>query len=345
MKKSIRVASLSVALFSTTNVAMARDYIYIAGSSTVYPFSTVVAEKFGKKGNFKTPKVESTGTGGGIKLFCAGIGEEHPDIANASRRMKQTEFDTCNQNGVTEIVEIKIGFDGIAVANAKGTDKFDLSLKDIYLALAKNIPDADGNMIPNPHQTWQEVNSTLPNAKIEVLGPPPTSGTRDAFVELAMEGGCAKIPTLAALKKTDEKAFKAACMTIREDGLFIEAGENDNLIVQKLVKNPNALGIFGFSFLEQNQEKVHGSMINGVAPSFSTIADGSYPISRPLFFYVKKQHVGTIDGIQEFIKEFVSNKSMGKTGYLSKRGLIPLPKAERTQVEKDAKTMVTLTNL
>lgn len=345
MKKSIRVASLSVALFSTTNVAMARDYIYIAGSSTVYPFSTVVAEKFGKKGNFKTPKVESTGTGGGIKLFCAGIGEEHPDIANASRRMKPTEFDTCNQNGVTEIVEVKIGFDGIAVANAKGTDQFDLSLKDIYLALAKNIPDADGNMIPNPYQTWQDVNSTLPNAKIEVLGPPPTSGTRDAFVELAMEGGCAKIPTLAALKKTDEKAFKAACMTIREDGLFIEAGENDNLIVQKLVKNPNALGIFGFSFLEQNQEKVHGSMINGVAPSFSAIADGSYPISRPLFFYVKKQHVGTIDGIQEFVKEFVSNKSMGKTGYLSKRGLIPLPKAERTQVEKDAKTMVTLTNL
>lgn len=345
MRKSIHLASLSVALLSTTDTVTARDYINIVGSSTVYPFATVVAENFGKTGKFKTPKVESTGSGGGIKLFCAGVGVTHPDIANSSRRIKQSELDTCYKNGVTAIVEIKIGFDGIVLADAKDSQQFALSLKDIYLGLAKNVPDANGNLIPNPHVTWNDVNPSLPTNKIEVLGPPPTSGTRDAFAELAMEGGCAAIPTLAALKKTDETAFKAVCMTMREDGGYIEAGENDNLIVQKLAANPKALGIFGFSFLEQNQDKVHGSKINGVIPSFETIADSSYSLSRPLFFYVKKQHLGTIPGIREYVKEFVSDKSSGEYGYLAKRGLIPLPAAERKQIMRTAKSMLVLKNL
>jgi phosphate transport system substrate-binding protein len=305
----------------------------------------VVAEKFGKTTKFKTPKVESTGSGGGIKLFCAGVGEEHPDIANSSRRIKQSEVDKCYANGVTEIVEIKIGFDGIVLANVKHNTKLSLSLQDIYLALAKTIPDSNNTMILNSYQTWNSVNSTLPNQKIEVLGPPPTSGTRDAFVELAMEGGCMEIPAIAALKKSDEKDFKAKCMTMREDGAYVEAGENDNLIVQKLIANPNALGIFGFSFLEENKDKIQGAMVNGVIPSFDAIADGSYPLSRPLFFYVKKQHLATVRGIKEYVKEFVSDKASGEFGYLAKRGLIPLPTAERKQVVRTAKNMTILQSL
>lgn len=344
MTKALHLTGLSVALLSTTGSLVARDNINIVGSSTVYPFATVVAENFGKT-KFKTPKVESTGTGGGIKLFCAGVGVEHPDIANASRRIKQSELDACHSNGVTEIVEIKIGYDGIVIANTKDSGTVDLSLKDIYLGLAKNIPDADGNLIANSNMMWRDVNPTLPANKIEVLGPPPTSGTRDAFAELAMEVGCAKIPVLDNLKKSDKRAFEAACMTMREDGGYIEAGENDNLIVQKLVANSNALGIFGFSFLEQNEDKVHGLPINGVAPSFDNIVDGSYALSRPLFFYVKKQHVGKIPGIKEYVKEFVSKKASGDNGYLVKRGLIPLPDAERAQVTKAAKSMTILQNL
>ena len=234
-----------------------RDYVYIVGSSTVYPFATVVAERFGRSSEFKTPKVESTGSGGGIKLFCTGVGVDHPDIANSSRAIKQSEVTTCAENGVTDIVEVKIGYDGIVIANAIGGAAVDLSRADIFMALAKEVPgDADGELIENPYETWADVNPDLPDAKIEVLGPPPTSGTRDAFVELAMEGGCKTVDWIAALKNTDKNQYKTICHTIREDGAFVEAGENDNLIVQKLEANPNAFGIFGFSFLDQNLEKV-----------------------------------------------------------------------------------------
>lgn len=319
----------------------ARDYVSIVGSSTVYPFATVVAETFGKTSRFKTPKIESTGSGGGFKLFCGGIGVAHPDITNSSRAIKKSEIDACAANGVTDIIEVKIGYDGIVIANAKKAEQLQFSRKDLFLALAKNVPDPRGSekLVPNPFKTWKEVNSDLPNTAIEVLGPPPTSGTRDAFVELAMEGGCKKFDWIAAKEKEDEKQYKSICHAIREDGAYVEAGENDNLIVQKLEANPNAVGIFGYSFLDQNTDKVQGLMIDGVAPSFEAIADNSYPISRPLFFYVKKAHVGMIPGIKEYLHEFVSEKAWGEEGYLSDRGLIPMPAAERTAVAQDVKTL------
>ncbi|MCB1723096.1 MAG: PstS family phosphate ABC transporter substrate-binding protein [Chromatiaceae bacterium] len=321
--------------------AAARDYISIVGSSTVYPFATVVAEQFGKTTQFKTPKIESTGSGGGLKLFCAGVGVEHPDITNASRRIKKSEQELCAKNGVTEIVEVKIGYDGIAIANSKASPQLNMSRKDLYLALAKDVPDPKGGdkLVANPYQTWKDVNASLPDTRIEVLGPPPTSGTRDAFAELVMEHGCQEFAFIKAMKKTDKKAFQAACMGIREDGAYIEAGENDNLIVQKLEANPNALGIFGFSFLDQNADKIQGSRIDGVEPTFDTIADSSYPVSRPLFFYVKKAHIGAVPGIKEYLAEFTSDKAFGGEGYLADKGLIPMPEAERGQVMYDAKAL------
>jgi phosphate transport system substrate-binding protein len=316
----------------------ARDYISIVGSSTVYPFATVAAEQFGKTTRFKTPKVESTGSGGGIKLFCNGVGVQHPDVANSSRALKATEFASCGKNGVREIVEIKLGYDGIVLAESLQGLKLDLALRDIFLALAKEVPNPNGqpSVVPNPYRTWRDVNPKLPAEVIEVLGPPPTSGTRDAFVELAMEGGCSTFPWIAALKKTDEARYLRICHTIREDGRFVEAGENDNLIVQKLRANPKAVGVFGYSFLEQNADVVRGSRVNGVEPTFEAIAAGDYPISRPLFVYVKKAHVGTIPGIREFIAELVSEKAMGEDGYLADRGLVPLPEDEYEQVSRRA---------
>ena len=306
-----------------------RDYISIVGSSTVYPFATLVAEKFGRNNpKFKTPKIESTGSGGGIKLFCAGVGVEHPDIANSSRRMTAGEMQTCAKNGVDQIAEIKIGFDGIVLANAKASPQLNFSLKDLYLGLAAKVPDPKGEkkLVPNPYKRWSDVNPALPALAIEVLGPPPTSGTRDAFLELAMDGGCKTIDWIAALPQDQ---LVDACRHLREDGGYIDAGENDNLIVQKLESNPKAVGIFGYSFLEQNADKVQGSHVNGVAPEFETIAAGTYPISRPLYFYVKKAHVDVIPGIREYLKEFTSDSAWGEFGYLSDKGLVPLPEQER----------------
>ena len=337
MKKSLlAVAVLGAA--SLSGQALARDYIYVVGSSTVFPFSTAVAETFGRGGQFKTPKVESTGTGGGLKLFCGGVGVEHPDIANASRKIKDSEIESCRNAGVNNIVEVKIGYDGIAIAHSKKAAQFDLKLRDLWLALAKDVPDPKGGagLVPNPYKTWKDVNADLPDTAIEVLGPPPTSGTRDAFVELAMEGGCKKFDAVAAIKKEDEKKFQAVCHAIREDGAYVEAGENDNLIVQKLEANPNALGIFGFSFLDQNTDKVQGTKIDGVAPTFEDISSGAYPVSRSLYFYVKKEHVGTIPGIPEYVAEFVNEKAWGPDGYLADKGLIPLPDDLRAEVAAHA---------
>jgi phosphate transport system substrate-binding protein len=331
---AIVASALLSALIGSNALAQAgRDYIYIVGSSTVYPFATVVAERFGRGSNFKTPKVESTGSGGGLKLFCDGIGVDYPDVANASRAIKSSELKACVRNGVDEIVEVKIGYDGIVVANAVSAITVALTRKDLFLALAKQVPgDSEGELIDNPNVTWHDVNAKLPAQKIEVLGPPPTSGTRDAFVELAMEGGCTTIPWVKALKDSDGNRYKAICHTIREDGAFIEAGENDNLIVQKLEANPTAFGIFGFSFLDQNAEKVKGASIDGTKPTFDAIADGSYPVSRPLFIYVKKAHVDVIPGLKGFLREFTSEKAWGEEGYLSERGLIPMPAAERSKM-------------
>ena len=360
----------------TTAQAATRDSVSVVGSSTVYPFATVVAERFGRSSSFKTPKIEATGSGGGLKLFCKGVGANTPDITNASRRIKKSEYDSCQANGVTEIVEVLVGFDGIAIANSRQSPQFKLSLKDLYLALAKDIPGADGKLVPNPNKTWKDVNASLPAQKIEVLGPPPTSGTRDAFAELALGGGAMAVADLKVLRGlgADQAAeikalmaklgmpvgvydalsekkgkapkgkdvFKTIAYAVREDGAYIEAGENDNLIVQKLEANPNALGIFGFSFLEENGDKVQGSEINGIAPSFESISTGDYPVSRPLYFYVKGAHVGKIPGIQEYAMEFTSNKAMGEDGYLTDRGLIPLGDTELKQVQLDVKNLKSL---
>ena len=375
MKRRILGAvAITVAFGSATTVnAQGRDIVSIVGSSTVYPFATVVAERFGRSTSFKTPKIESTGSGGGLKLFCKGLGAGTPDITNASRRIKKSEFDDCQANGVTDVVEVLVGYDGIAIANSKKAPLFKVTRKDLYMALAKDIPGADGKLVPNPNKTWKDVNPSLPATKIEVLGPPPTSGTRDAFAELALGGGAKSIPELKTLRgmpadQADEikalmakmgipaglytaleekkgKApkgkdiFKTIAYSVREDGAYIEAGENDNLIVQKLEANANALGIFGFSFLEENGDKVQGSEVDGIAPSFDSISSGDYPVSRPLYFYVKAAHVGKIPGIQEYATEFVSNKAMGEDGYLPEKGLIPLNDDELSQVQSDVKSL------
>jgi phosphate transport system substrate-binding protein len=333
MKKVLIATALSTALVANVYAA-GRNTISVVGSSTVYPFATVVAERFGKKTSYSTPKIESTGSGGGMKLFCNGVGLDTPDITNASRRIKKSEFDKCQANGVKDIIEVHIGFDGIAVANSNKAQQLELTRRDLYLALAKQVPNPDGSetLVDNPYKTWKQVNSSLPDLEIEVLGPPPTSGTRDAFAELALEGGCKTFGFVKAMKKSNKSAYKAACHSVREDGPYIEAGENDNLIVQKLDRNPNALGIFGFSFLEQNDDKVQGSIIEGKAPEFETIADGSYPISRPLYFYVKKAHIDSIPGIADFLVEFTSEAAMGEDGYLLDKGLIPLSEAEREEL-------------
>ncbi|MBS3951578.1 MAG: PstS family phosphate ABC transporter substrate-binding protein [Methylomicrobium sp.] len=338
--KSVAVV-LPLMLSSVVSAQSSRDYINIVGSSTVYPFSTVVAEQFGKSSKFKSPKVESTGTGGGFKLFCSGVGVQYPDITNASRAIKASEFETCQKNGVKDIIEVKVGYDGIAIAQATTGKPFELSLKELFLALAKKVPDPKGGdqLVNNPYNNWVEINPSLPATKIEVLGPPPTSGTRDAFLELAMEGGCKEFPWIKALKDKDENAYKEICHAIREDGGYIEAGENDNLIVQKLEANPKAIGIFGYSFLDQNADKVVGLKIQGVLPEYDAIASGQYPISRPLFFYVKKAHVEVIPGIKEFLEEFTSEKAWGNEGYLTDKGLIAMPDAERKQFADDVKNL------
>jgi len=334
----IKLALTGAIIASSSNViAAGKDTINVVGSSTVYPFSTVVAERFGKAGKFKTPKIESTGTGGGMKLFCAGNALNSPDMSNGSRRMKKSEFDICQKNGVTSITEVLIGYDGIVVANSKAAKQLKVSRKELFLALAKDVPARDGSekLIANPYKTWNEINPTLPPFKIEVMGPPPTSGTRDAFAELVLEGGCKQYSWIKAIKKQDKKRYKSICHSVREDNVYIEAGENDNLIVQKLNANPKALGIFGFSFLDQNSDKIQGSVIDGATPTFDAIADGSYPVSRPLYFYVKNSHVNKVPGIMEFLTEYTSEKAMGEEGYLTDKGLIPLGSDKLATIRKN----------
>lgn len=341
IKRTLLLGALATAAFA--GAAQARDQINIVGSSTVYPFSTVVAERFGKSGGFNTPKVESTGSGGGLKLFCSGVGVEHPDITNSSRRIKKSEVDTCAKNGVKDIVEVQIGYDGIVIASSKKAKPVKFTIPQLFLALAKQVPEGGkdgGKLVPNPFKNWSEIDKSLPNTKIEVLGPPPTSGTRDAFNELVMEVGCESFK--ASTKGLEKKALQAACQGIREDGAYIEAGENDNLIVQKLDANAKAFGIFGYSFLDQNADKIQGNIVNGETPTFENISAQKYPVSRPLYFYVKKAHVDQIPGIKEFIAEFTSEKAWGPDGYLADRGLIPLPDAERKKVRASSVGMANL---
>ena len=344
MKQILAYAALAglLSLGVAAGTAEARDQIRIVGSSTVFPFATTVAEQFGKSGGFKTPVVESTGTGGGFKLFCAGVGVDHPDISDASRPIKDSEMKDCAKNGVTAITEVKIGYDGIVMANSKSGPAMKVTIPQIWQALAKQVVVGD-KLAPNPYKTWSDIDPSLPKEKIEVLGPPPTSGTRDAFVELVMDKGC---DTFAEVKALQGDAKKAACDTIREDGAYIEAGENDNLIVQKLEANPAAFGIFGYSFLDQNADKLQGSTVNGELPTFENIASAKYPVSRPLFFYVKNAHVGVIPGIKEYVTEFVSDRATGEDGYLPEKGLIPLTADEHKTVMKKATALqpMALTN-
>ena len=335
----MRGTTLAFATMAATvalaGAAEARDQIRIVGSSTVFPFSTAVAEQFGQTSGFATPVVESTGSGGGLKLFCAGVGEEHPDMTNASRAIKDSERELCASNGVKDVTEVKVGFDGIVLANSKAAEAVNLTIPQIFNALAAEV-EVDGAVVANPYTNWQEIDPALPDAKIEVLGPPPTSGTRDAFVELVMETGCEAFPAIAALEEADEERFETVCATMREDGAFVEAGENDNLIVQKLEANPAAFGIFGFSFLDQNLDKMQGSFVDGVEPTFENIAAGDYPVSRSLYFYVKNAHLGVIPGMEEFVTEFTSEAAYGDDGYLTDKGLIPLPEADREAVRTNA---------
>ena len=344
-KTIIGLSFTTVALMNNVaNAQNSRDTITAVGSSTVYPFSTVVAERFGKNTTFKTPKIESTGTGGGMKLFCASNAIDTPDLSNASRRLKKSEFDMCVKNGVDSITEVLLGYDGIVVANANTSGVMNITRKELFLALAKEVPAKDGSekLVANPYKLWSDINPTLPTTKIEVLGPPPTSGTRDAFAELVFEGGCKEFPWIKAIKKQDKSKYKAICHSVREDHAYIEAGENDNLIVQKLTANPKAFGIFGFSFLDQNSDLLQGSIIDGKGPSFDAIADGSYPVSRPLYFYVKNAHVGKVPGILEFLTEYTSNAAMGEDGYLTDKGLIPLGEEKLMKLRKNVLSLTPL---
>jgi len=342
LKTAIASVALAGSIAAVSTPAMARDTVNIVGSSTVYPFATVVAERFGRNTDFPTPKLESTGSGGGLKLFCAGIGTQHPDIANSSRRMKKSEFELCQSNGVKDIVEVKIGADGIVIANSKDADKMDLSLKQVFLALAKEVPDPKGGdkLVANPYQKWSDIDSSLPNLEISVMGPPPTSGTRDAFVEIAMEGGC---KSFGFIKEMDDKQFKNVCHSMREDGPFVEAGENDNLIVQRLAQDKDTLGIFGYSFLMENSSQIQAATVGGVEPTPETIADEDYPVARSLFFYIKNAHVGVVPGIKEYAEEFTTEGAWGDNGYLVDVGLIPNPRNTRMEVAKNVRNLKPMT--
>lgn len=326
------VASAFVAITAVASSgAYAGEQIKIVGSSTVYPFTTIVAEEFGKTGSFKAPIVESTGTGGGFKLFCGGVGSEFPDIVDASRAIKDSEKELCAKNGVADITEVKIGYDGIVIVNKAKSVRYNLTKQQIFLALARKVPSG-GKLVDNKYKSWNEIDKSLPAKKIEVYGPPPTSGTRDAFAEMVLDEACEKMPEFTKAFP-DSAERKKNCQLIREDGAYIESGENDNLIVQKLINNPDALGIFGYSFLEENENQIQGSIINGVEPTFDNIANGKYPNSRPLYIYVKDANYGKTKGLSEFVKEYVSDKALGSTGYLSFKGLVPMKPEELKEIQ------------
>lgn len=329
MMRRILLSGIAVATaLAAGGLAVARDQIAIVGSSTVFPFSSAVAEQFAARGVFRTPRVESTGTGGGMSIFCRGVGLNHPDITNASRRMKPSEFDECQSNGVRDIVEVKIGFDGIVLATAQAGPAMALSKLQVYLALARDLPSR-GRFIPNPFTRWSQISPTLPDTKIDVMGPPPTSGTRDAFNELVVERGAQRMPQLVQLTEGDDDAFESRALTLREDGAWKDSGENDNLIVQALSRSPTQVGVFGFSFYEENADRVRAVALDGLQPTFQDISDGSYAAARSLYFYLKRQHVGIVPGLAEYAREFVADRSAGPRGYLRRQGMVPLTDAER----------------
>lgn len=340
MSRFLRAGAVALAALALSGAAAARE-IRIVGSSTVFPFSTTVAEQFGANSKFPTPIVESTGTGGGIKQFCEGVGQTYPDIANASRRMKGSEWDLCHANRVTDIVEVVVGYDGIVLANAKRAEAFDLTRQEIFMALAREVP-VNGRLVPNPYKRWSDISVDLPDLPIQVFGPPPSSGTRDAFLELAMAPGAREFPVLKEIEEDDAGLFTEIAHAIREDGAWIDAGENDGAIVQRLAKNPEALGVFGFSFLIQNEDSIRGAKVGGVAPTFEEIAAGRYQISRSLYFYLKKAHLGIVAGLREFVEAFTDERAWGDEGYLIDKGLIPLPIERRQAMATDARAFTVM---
>jgi phosphate transport system substrate-binding protein len=334
--------TLALAAFATvivTGAAVARDQIRIVGSSTVYPFATTVAEQFGKTSQFKTPVVESTGTGGGFKLFCAGADENSPDITDASRRIEKSEMETCTANGVKEITEVVFGYDGIVLANAKGGPVYRLTLEQLYLAIAKSVPK-EGVVIANPYKKWSDIAPGLPQEDILVFGPASNHGTRQSLVELILDPPCQTFPAIKALSAD---ARKATCSAVREDGAYIEVSENYTVILQKLLSQPHAVGVLTFSYLDQNGDKIQAATINGEVANYDNIAQQKYPVSRPLFFYVKKSHVGVIPGIKEYIAEFTSEKAWGQNGYLADKGLIAMPDSQRKSEAIRARDLINLT--
>lgn len=335
MKKYLSSCAVVALVLASAGVASARDQIKVTGSSTVFPYSQAAAEEFANKSGKPAPVVESVGTGGGFKAFCGGIGPDFADITGASRAIKESEVKLCADNGVTDITEALIGYDGlsIAVSRANATE-WNLTEEHVFKALAAELPDGKGGFVANPNKKWSDIDASLPAIDIVAFGPPPTSGTRDAFVELVMHDGCSKLEGMADLKKADEKKWTEVCSRMRQDGPFVEAGENDNLIVQRLESDPNSVGIFGYSFLYENSDKLKGIHINGVEPTFDTIADGSYPVARPLFFYVKNAHRDVIPGMKEFLEEYVSDAALGADGYMAERGLTPLAPELLKEVQK-----------
>jgi phosphate transport system substrate-binding protein len=316
MKYILSIVLLVTGCAFSPVLAREANQISVVGSSTVFPFATIASEKWSKSTGHKAPIIESTGSGGGLKLFCAGIGIQHPDITNASRAIKKSEKELCAKNGITPI-EYLIGYDGITFSNSNEAPQYKLTKEHIFLAVAKDIP-SNGKWVENGYIYWSNIDPNLPKVKINVIAPPPSSGTRDAFVELVMHSVCKKI---YKMPKKGEDGYKARCSSLREDGLVVEAGENDNLIVAKLTNDQSRFGIFGFSFLDQNRDRVQGSIIDNVSPSFDTIADGSYGVSRPLFFYVKKEHIGVIPNLQSYADYFMSLAT--DDGPLADAGLIP----------------------
>ncbi|MGP1275647.1 MAG: substrate-binding domain-containing protein [Caulobacterales bacterium] len=363
----VSAAVLAVSLGVSHAEAQSRDSIRIVGSSTVFPFTTATAENFGSTSGFRTPVVEATGTGGGMNLFCAGVGLRHPDITGASRRMLPTEFELCRRNGVTAITEVPIGFDGIVVARASGSPDVDFERRELFLALAASIPmpvdaagepvfSASGEMlpgkdfnnvaayscdafIPNPHRLWSDISNDLPADRIEVLGPPPTSGTRDSWIELGIHPGARQIECLNALADSDEDRFEEVASRMREDGPWIDSGENDNVIVQTIANSGTAFGVFGYSYLEQNADRLTAAAVEGVAPEYDDISEGVYPIARSMFVYVKNQHVAAVPGIAEWVEELTSEDAFGPFGYLADRGLVALPEGERDAVREQARSL------
>jgi phosphate transport system substrate-binding protein len=320
------------------------DRIAIVGSSTVFPFSSASAEMFAAGGQFKTPRVESTGTGGGFSVFCQGIGPQTPSIANASRQIKLSEFNECAKNGVTEITEVKIGYDGIVIASGKTGPKLSVTKYEIYQALAKELYDPKTKaFVPNPNMMWNQINPALPAIKIDVMGPPPTSGTRDAFIELVMEKGAVGNDYLKALKASDEKEFKTRATTLREDGAWKDSGENDNLIVQALSRSPEQFGVFGYSSFEENADRLQEASIDGVQANVDNIISGEYGAARSLYFYIKKAQIGVVPGLKEFATEMVSDKAAGTRGYLRGRGMVPLTIAERQASEATVANLTVMT--